>query len=78
MMLIYCRSSFEKHDAPLLGGIDTDVIKLSKTLTMLSAIVCSMKTATEFTRCYDDNTTLPTTTRATLVAATSSHTSSFL
>ncbi|KAH8161397.1 hypothetical protein CIB48_g6858 [Xylaria polymorpha] len=40
--------------------------------------VCSMKTATEFTRCYDDNTTLPTTTRATLVAATSSHTSSFL
>ncbi|KAI0440376.1 SNF2 family N-terminal domain-containing protein [Xylaria telfairii] len=59
--------ALKKHEAPLLGGIDADVMGLGKTLTMLSAIVCSMKAATEFTRCYDNSAMLPTATRATLI-----------
>ncbi|KAI0451852.1 SNF2 family N-terminal domain-containing protein [Xylaria acuta] len=65
-------NAFANRSAPLLGGIDADVMGLGKTLTMLSAMVCSMKTAIEFTTCYDEGTTHPIATRATLVVATSS------
>ncbi|KAI1345777.1 SNF2 family N-terminal domain-containing protein [Xylaria sp. FL0043] len=62
---------FKKRPVPLLGGINADVMGLGKTLTMLSAIVCSMKAATEFPMFCDDGTRLRTTTRATLVVVTS-------
>ncbi|KAI1501128.1 SNF2 family N-terminal domain-containing protein [Biscogniauxia marginata] len=59
---------FDRRSSSFLGGINADVMGLGKTLTMLSAVVCSLSAARDFATL---NTELPTT-RATLVVATSS------
>ncbi|KAK8037229.1 hypothetical protein PG991_000575 [Apiospora marii] len=53
--------------SPLTGGIVADVMGLGKSLTMLSAVVCSMQSAEEFSHL---DMGIPTT-RATLIVATS-------
>ncbi|KAK8102537.1 DNA repair protein RAD5B, partial [Apiospora sp. TS-2023a] len=58
---------FKSHLSPLAGGIVADVMGLGKSLTMLSAVVCSMPSAAEFSLIEMD---IPTT-RATLIVATS-------
>ncbi|KAI1360826.1 SNF2 family N-terminal domain-containing protein [Xylaria arbuscula] len=55
---------------PRLGGINADVMGLGKTLTTLSTVVCTMKTASEFGGLNPDHPSLPTT-RATLVVTSS-------
>ncbi|RWA12600.1 hypothetical protein EKO27_g2508 [Xylaria grammica] len=62
--------AFETHIPTILGGIDADVMGLGKTLTMLSAIVCTMKRASEFGGLNPEHSSLPTT-RATLVVTSS-------
>ncbi|GAW14445.1 hypothetical protein ANO14919_038480 [Xylariales sp. No.14919] len=62
--------AFESHIPTILGGIDADVMGLGKTLTMLSAIVCTMKTASEFGALNPEHSSVPTT-RATLVVTSS-------
>ncbi|KAK6839362.1 hypothetical protein PG987_005228 [Apiospora arundinis] len=58
---------FGSHTSPLVGGIVADVMGLGKTLTMLSAVVCSMPSAADFSRVKME---IPTT-RATLIVASS-------
>lgn len=62
--------AFETPLHTVLGGIDADVMGLGKTLTMLSAIVCTMKTASQFGGLNPEHSSLPTT-RATLVVTSS-------
>ncbi|KAI1114304.1 SNF2 family N-terminal domain-containing protein [Nemania sp. NC0429] len=62
--------AFDSRPTPSLGGINADVMGLGKTLTMLSAIVCTLKHAREFSKLQLAGTLLPTT-RATLVVASS-------
>lgn len=74
MELIHARRAVDRHPSPLLGGIDADVMGLGKTLTMLSAMVCSLRAARDFaTYIQEKMEVLPT--RATLVVATSPRTS---
>lgn len=64
-------SRFFPHNRSLcLGGIVADVMGLGKTLTMLSAVVCSKNAATEFAK-TDSCRTRARPTRATLIVVTS-------
>lgn len=55
---------------PLHGGIDADVMGLGKTLTMLSAIVCTLRGATDFVDSSNE-VEKPLKSRATLVVVSS-------
>jgi SNF2 family DNA or RNA helicase len=54
-----------------LGGILADVMGLGKTLTMISAIVCSRAQAAEYAKSQQGNEPLAQRTRATLIVVTS-------
>ncbi|KAF2684141.1 hypothetical protein K458DRAFT_38039 [Lentithecium fluviatile CBS 122367] len=61
---------FPHNRSSCLGGIVADVMGLGKTLTMLSAVVCSKDTATEFAK-IDSCRTRTRPTKATLIVVTS-------
>lgn len=60
------RRAFKDRLIPLHGGIDADVMGLGKTLTILSAIFCTIQLARDFAKSSKE-VRKPPTSRATLV-----------